>query len=103
MHAVTRFNVQAPRHPVPLAQVEVLLLFHPELQCGGPRRIPPELCGRAAQGWLTLDVFGRPGTSELTGRPVLEDLRLEVAGADVEAILPDRIVNEVADYVLAGA
>ena len=34
---------------------------------------------------------------------MLEDLRLEVQGADIEALLPDGIVNEVADYVLDDA
>jgi hypothetical protein len=88
---------------MPVAQVEVLLLFHPEMQSGGPRRVSAELCTRAAQGWLTLDVYGRRGASEFTGRPILEDLRLEVDGEDIESLLPDGIVNEVADYVLKDA
>jgi len=101
MHALTQSNIPpATYRPRPLAQVEVLLLFHPGLQRGGPRRVPPEICARAAQGWLTLDVYGRRGVSDLTGRPVMEGLRLEVDGTDAEALLPDGIVNEVADYVL---
>jgi hypothetical protein len=91
------------RQRLPLAQIEVLLLFHPEMQSGGPRRISPELCARAVQGWLTLDVYGQRGSSELSGLPILEGLRMEVAGEDLEALLPDGIVNEVADYVLQDA
>lgn len=86
--------------PTPLAQVELLLLFHPALQTGGCRRAAPETCARATQGWLTLDVYGRPGVSEFTGRPVMEDMRLELKGEDIEPLLPDGIVNEVADYLL---
>ena len=55
---------------------------------------------RATQGWLTLDVYGTPGVSEFTGRPVMEDMRLEAYGEDIEHLLPDGIVNEVADYLL---
>lgn len=104
MHALSRFNEPSPgrRHP-PLAQVEVLLLFHPELQRGAPRRLPAEVCDRASQAWLTLDVHGKRGESELTGKPIMEDLRLEVDGEDIEVILPDRIVNDIADYVLGMA
>ena len=86
-----------------MAQVEVLMLFHPKMQSGGAGRVPAELCGRSTQGWLTLDVRGRRGKSELTGMPILEDLRLEVNGEDIEALLPDGIVSEVADYVLGEA
>ena len=50
-----------------------------------------------------LDVYGHPGMSDLTGRSVMEDMRLEVGGEDIEALLPDGIVNEVADYVLGEA
>ena len=103
MHALKQSNIpSAPCRPRPLAQVEVLMLFDPCLQRGGPKRVLPEICAGAAQGWLTLDVYGRRGRSELTGRPVMEDMRLEVDGSDVEALLPDGIVNEVADYVLEG-
>ena len=91
------------RDPGPRAQVELLVLFHPRLQQAGPRRVPAETCARATQAWLTLDVYGNPGLSELTGRPVLEDMRLEHRGLDLEPLLPDAIVNEVADYVLEEA
>ena len=105
MHAVT--PITAPPHksprPEPLAQVELLLLFHPALQNCGNHRVPAETCALAAQGWLSLDVYGRPGISDLTGRSVMEDMRLEIAGEDVEALLPDGIVNEVADYLLGEA
>ena len=98
-----RSNTPSARCAVPMAQVEVLMLFHPRMQGGGAGRVPAELCGRATQAWLTLDVHGRRASSELTGLPILEDLRIEVCGEDVEALLPDGIVNEVADYVLDGA
>lgn len=101
MHAITQ--TAAPRaHPrrEPLAQVELLVLFHPDLQSIGSRRISAETCARATQGWLTLDVYGYPVTSDFTGRPVMEDMRLEVNGEDVESLLPDSIVNHVADHVL---
>jgi hypothetical protein len=62
--------------------------------------VPSELCAHAAQGWLTLDVYGHPALSELTGQPILESLRLEVDGVDIEPMLPDGIVNEVAGYVI---
>ncbi|MGE5624827.1 MAG: hypothetical protein ACM3ZT_04690 [Bacillota bacterium] len=90
----------APLHPEPLAQVEVLLLFDPTLQTGGAGRVPPEACASASQGWLTLDVYGNRGISEIAGRPIMENLRLETHGEDIEALLPDGIVNDVADYVL---
>ena len=102
MHAPKSFNdARAPGRPRPLTQVEVLLLFHPRLQGGSPKRVPAESCAGAAQGWLTLDVYGRRGISELSGEPVMEDLWLETGGEDIEALLPDGIVNEVADYVLS--
>lgn len=97
MHAVQHKRV--PR-PEPLAQIEVLLLFHPALQYACGHRVPAELCAKATQGWLTLDVYGNPGTSDLTGRPVVEDIRLEVDGEDIESLLPDVIIDQVADYVL---
>ncbi|MFI4967812.1 MAG: hypothetical protein ACHQAU_03715 [Gammaproteobacteria bacterium] len=103
LHGQTLFNGSPARQRLPLAQVEVLLLFHPEMQSGGPRRVPPGLCARAAQGWLTLDVYGHRGSSELTGLPMIEDMRLELDGEDIESMLPDGIVNEVADYVLKDA
>jgi hypothetical protein len=99
----TLFNGSPARQRLPLAQVEVLLLFHPEMQSGGPRRVPPELYARATPGWLTLDVYGRRASSELTGLPVVEDMRLELDGEDIEPMLPDGIVNEVADYILKDA
>lgn len=97
MHAVT--PLKSPLRPEPYAQVELLLLFHPTLQTGA-QRAAPEACARAAQGWLTLDVYGTPGVSEFTGRPVMEDMRLQAHGEDIEHLLPDGIVNEVADYLL---
>ena len=104
MHVVTHIAAQPkPPRPAPLAQVELLLLFHPALQNCGSHRVPAEICARATQGWLTLDVYGHPGMSDLTGRSVMEDMRLEVGGEDIEALLPDGIVNEVADYVLGEA
>jgi len=101
MHALIRPDTTKilQRHP-PLAQVEVLLLFHPSLQGGFPGRVPPEACAHTAQGWLTLDVYGERGISEITGRPIMENLQLRAGGEDIEALLPDGIVNEVADYVL---
>ena len=105
MHAVTQLPTSPPRSQrlEPLAQVELLLLFHPGFQGSRRRRVPAETCAQATQGWLTLDVYGRPGVSDLTGRPVMEDLRLEVAGEDLESLLPDGIVNRVADYLLQEA
>ena len=103
MQTVLQPDMPLRRHLAPLAQVEVLLLFHPELQSGGPQRVATELCARSTQGWLTLDVYGCRGASEMTGRPIMENLRLEVAGEDIEALLPDGIVNEFADSVLRGA
>ena len=106
MHAVTQVPaspVRARPRPEPLAQIEVLLLFHPSFQGGSSRRVPAETCALATQGWLTLDVYGRPGVSDLTGRPVMEELRLEVAGEDIESLLPDGIVNRVADYLFQEA
>jgi len=84
-----------------MAQVELLVLFHPDLQGIGSRRVSAETCARATQAWLTLDVYGNPGSSDLTNRPVMEDLRLELNGEDIEPLLPDSIVNHVADFVLA--
>ena len=104
MHALTRSATRdAPPRPPPLAQVELLLLFHPSLQGGLPRRVPAQVCAHATQGWLTLDVYGERSISEITGRPIMENLQLQVGGEDVEALLPDGIVNEVADYVLGEA
>lgn len=103
MQGQTMSNGSPARRPSPLAQVEVLLLFHPQMQGGGPRKVPDQLCARATQGWLTLDVYGHRRRSEFTGFPILEDMRLEVGGEDIESLLPDGIVNEVADYVLKDA
>ena len=103
MHALTRSpaRVTSPRRE-PLTQVELLLLFHPSLQVGGAKRVAAETCASASQGWLTLEVYGSRGISAITGRPIMENLRLEVDGEDIEALLPDGIVTEVADYVLGG-
>ncbi|HEU5397967.1 MAG TPA: hypothetical protein VFV77_01695 [Gammaproteobacteria bacterium] len=101
MHAIAQRSVGS--RPEPYGQVELLLLFHPRLQVAGLRKVPAETCAAAAQAWLTLDVYGKPALSELTGKPVLEDLRLESGGTDIEALLPDTIVNEVADYLLGDA
>jgi len=104
MHALTQPYIRdASRRPPPLAQVEVLLLFHPSLQGGFPKRVRAESCARACQGWLTLDVYGERGISEITGRPIMENLQLRAGGEDIEALLPDGIVSEVADYVLEEA
>ena len=104
MHALTRPSpTPASRPREPVTQVEVLLLFHPRFQSIGPRRVSAEACAGAAQGWLTLDVYGRRGVSEFTGRAIMENLRLESRGRDLEAVLPEGIVNEVADYVLEEA
>ena len=97
MHAAS--YLKPLRRVGPYAQVELLLLFHPSLQAGA-QRATPESCAKATQAWLTLDVYGRPGVSEFTGRPVMEDMRLEAHGEDIEHLLPDGIVNEVADYLL---
>lgn len=103
MHALTRIPARVNSPPrEPLTQVELLLLFHPSMQVGGAKRVAADTCARASQGWLTLDVYGRRGISEITGRPIMENLRLEVDGEDIEALLPDGIVTEVADYVLGG-
>ena len=85
--------------PEPLAQVEVLVLFSPALQTG-VGRVNADACAKATHGWLTLDVYGTPGTGEHTGKPVLEDMRLECNGEDIEALLPVDVVNRIADYVL---
>ncbi len=104
MHAMTRFNdTTAVERRQPLAQVEVLLLFHPELQRGMSRRACAETCARTSQAWLTLDVHGSRGASGITGRPVMEDMRLELHSQDIEALLPDGIVNDIADYLLGEA
>ena len=101
MHAAESLNgPRTDRRRDPLLQVEVLLLFHRRLQGGCARKASAQDCADAAHGWLTLDVYGRRGISELSGKPIMEDLRLEVGGEDIEALLPDGIVNEVADYVL---
>jgi hypothetical protein len=84
----------------PLAQVEVLMLFHPSMQTGGPHKVQPDEVVRATQGWLTVDVHGKRGISELTGRPILEDMRLETGGEDIEALLPSNMVEEIQTYTL---
>ena len=66
----------------------------------GKPLVPAEACADASQGWLTLDVYGQRSISEITGRPVMENLRLKAGGEDLEPLLPDGIVTEVADYVL---
>jgi len=100
MHAQTTLPARAALfRRQPLDQVEVLLLFHPRLQ-DGACKLDPGLCAAASRGWLTLDVYGRRGISEITGRPIMENLRLEAGGEDLEPLLPDGIVNDVADYVL---
>lgn len=82
-----------------LAQVELLVLFHPSMQSGGasPVKAMPANC---TQGWLTVDVHGVIAKSELTGLPCLEDMRLEVDGEDIEEKLPPSVVEAIADYVL---
>lgn len=100
---ITRFNASVARPRPPLAQVEVLLIFHPELQQGDPQQVPADVCGRARPHWLTLDVYGRPRVNEITGRAVMENMRLQSNGTDFEPALPEEIVNEIADYVLEQA
>jgi len=101
MHAITQVPASHTRpRPEPMAQVELLVLFHPAMQGIGSRRVSAEICAHATQGWLTLDVYGHPGVSDLTGRHVMEDMRLELNGEDIESLLPDAIANHVADYVL---
>lgn len=98
-------QLESPRHatpvrparPAPLAQVEVLLTFHPALQSGGPRNvtIPPG----ATHQWLTVDVHGRIAKGELTGRqPVVEDMDLRVGDEDVNELL-EPLADEIASYV----
>lgn len=100
--SVTHIHVQ-PKRKEPLAQVELLILFHPSMQSGGPRRVPASQCESATQAWWTVEVFGRIGTSELSGLPIIEDLRLEAGGEDIEAVLPDSLVNEIVEYVAGEA
>lgn len=83
-----------------LSQVEVCLMFGPRLQTGGVKRPSDDTLAQASHHWLTLDVYGIPATSEVTGRPVLENMRLETDGEDIQSILPDSLVNQIADYVL---
>lgn len=82
-----------------LAQVEVLVLFHPLMQSGG-HRVPAETCAKATQGWISVDVHGRIGKSDLTGLPCIEDMRLEHQGEDIEAQLPENVVQALSDYVI---
>lgn len=95
--SVTHILVQ-PKKRQPLAQVEVLMLFSPDLQSGS-HRVAADKCESATQAWLTLDVHGRIGTSELSGLPIIEDLRLEAGGEDIEALLPESLVSEIERYV----
>lgn len=87
-----------PAGKEPLAQVEVLLTFHPALQTGGPRNVAIPV--NAMHGYMTVDVYGRRGTSEFTGLPILEDSRFEVNGEDIEDKLPDNIIQGIVEYVL---
>ena len=92
-------NSPAPlRRREPLAQVELLVLFHPLMQSGGnrPVAIPP---ANATQGWMTVDVHGRIGRDE-EGARTIEDMRLEVQGEDVESKLPQAVVDGLVQYVL---
>lgn len=66
------------------------------------RRHAARFCGHLCPcqpGLGTWDVYGDGGLSEIAGRPVMENLRLEAGGADLEPLLLDGIVSEVADYV----
>ena len=78
-----------------LAQVEVLVLFSPGLQGGGPR-IPAQLPANRTHMWLTVDVHGR--ITRNGDRHVVEDLRMENCGQDVSELL-EPLSNEIADYV----
>lgn len=86
-----------PKRQERLLQVELLVLFHPSMQDGHHHvKAMPTNC---AQGFMTVDVFGRITTDEHSGLPVLEDTRFEVKGEDIEALLPESLVNEIARYV----
>lgn len=89
------------QRPAPLAQVEVLICFSPGMQSGGAGKPTPAAFSTATTGWMTVDVFGTPARSDITHKPVLEDMRLLTAdGEDVEPYLPEQVINAIADYAL---
>lgn len=82
--------------PEPLAQIELLVLFHPTMQSGGTNETNiPRNC---AQQWLTVDVFGRIAKGELTGKPVVEDMTLMYGDGDVTELL-EPLADEIANYI----
>lgn len=84
-----------------LMDVEVLVLFSPRMQTGGPGMPDAEVMAKASHCWITAHVSGRHATSELTGRPCIEDFRIEDSdGEDLEPRLTDSILEDIADYVL---
>ncbi len=94
-------NAARSHRPAPLAQVEVLICFSPGMQSGGAGKPTPAAFSAATTGWMTVDVFGTPARSDVSGNAVLEDMRLLTAdGEDVEPYLPDNVINAIADYVL---
>jgi hypothetical protein len=85
-----------------LAQVELLVLFHPSMQTGGVNKPPETTYPKATHCWITASVYGRPGRSDLTKKPVIEDMRVETAdGEDLEPMLSDSMITDIADYVLS--
>lgn len=88
-----------PKAPL-LAEVEILMLFSPKLQIGGPRKPPADDMVMARHGYMTAQVYGNPGISDLTRTPIIEDLRVEVNGVDIEALIPDAIAEEITAYVM---
>lgn len=81
-----------------LGELDLLVVFSPRLQA--VTKLPMELPLGSARAWLSVQVFGTPGISDLTQKPIVEDMRIEVNGEDIESLLPDDIVNALANYVL---
>jgi hypothetical protein len=103
-HDVTATVPQRPQatyrnRPEPLAQVDLLLLFSPALQNHGGGKVK-DMPADAKQAWVTCEVFGTIGHSEIDGHPVLEDMRVERDGEDITDWLETGTVNAIADYVL---
>lgn len=84
-----------------LAEVELLVLFSPAMQSGGHQKPPHSAMDTSAHCWMVARVYGRPGYSDLSRKPVVEDMRVEDGdGNDIEPLLSEAMVNEIADYVL---
>lgn len=96
MSAVAPLSIQ-PKPREPLAQVELLVLFHPVMQSGGAGRVT-EVPRNCSQQWVTVDVFGKIGRGEISGKPVVEDMDLEIAGEDANALL-EPLADEISYYV----